>query len=65
MDCCNWLIAGQTVYSAGYYKNSRDGQWCVVESIPDFYKNVLSSVPVKLKKSEKFFRFNIFNLSIR
>lgn len=56
MACSNWLISGQAVYSAGHYKISSNEQWFVIESIPEFYRNVLDSVPIRLKKYEKFFR---------
>lgn len=56
MNDTRWVIAGEAVYSAGYCKTGSNGEWLAVGSVPEFYRNALSSAPVKLKKCEKFFR---------
>ena len=51
-----WQIAGQTFYSAGCYTSGGQSDWKKIDSIQQFYKNILNNTTIKIQKNEKFFR---------
>ena len=56
MHSSKWHILGNAVFDHGRWQLNGENAWKTIESIPGFYKQILTTSGVKINKPEKFFR---------